>query len=60
MLAPVVTANASARTVSDYGLAQMVIGHFPELSSAEAHIVILTVQKMHRVDRLQALISRIR
>ena len=60
LLAPLVTANASARTVSDYGMAQMVIGYFPEITSVEAHIVILTVQKMHRDDRLQALLSKIR
>lgn len=58
LLAPVVAANDNVKTVSNFAMAHMVQEHFPELTSAEVHIVILTVEKMHREERLQAILNK--
>ena len=58
LLAPMVAGNADVITVSNFGMSHVLMGHFPELSSAEINIVILTVEKMHRNGRLQAMVTK--
>jgi hypothetical protein len=58
LLAPVVAGNDNVKTISNFAMAHMVQEHFPELTSAEVHIVILTVEKMHREERLQAILNK--
>ena len=58
LLAPVVAGNDKVHTVSNFAMAHILREHFPELSSAEVHIVIVTVEKMHREDRLHAILNR--
>lgn len=58
LLAPVVAGNDTVKTVSNFAMAHMVQDHFPELTSAEVHIVIMTVEKMHREERLQAILNK--
>ena len=58
LLAPMVAGNAGVKTVSSFGMAHVLMGHFPELSSTEINIVILTVEKMHEGGRLQALLDK--
>lgn len=58
LLAPIVAANANVKTVSNFGMSHVLMGHFPELSSAEINIVILTVEKMHSNGRLQAMVTK--
>lgn len=58
VLAPMVAGNANTKTVSNFGMSHVLMGQFPELSSAEINIVILTVEKMHHNGRLQALLAK--
>jgi hypothetical protein len=58
LLAPIVAGNDNVKTISNFAMAHMVQEHFPELTSAEVHIVILTVEKIHREERLQAILNK--
>ena len=58
LLAPVVASNTDVISVSNFGMSHVLMGHFPELSSAEINIVVLTVEKMHRNGRLQARVTK--
>ncbi|MDP2804525.1 MAG: hypothetical protein Q8O24_01155 [Gallionellaceae bacterium] len=58
LLEPVVTGNDTLKTVSSFAMAHMVQDHFPELTPAEAHIVVVTVEKMHHEQRLQAILKK--
>ncbi|MFA6014762.1 MAG: hypothetical protein WC742_06795 [Gallionellaceae bacterium] len=58
LLAPIVAGNDTIKTVSNFAMAHMVEQHFPELSPAEIHIVIATVEKLHREERLQAILKK--
>ena len=58
LLAPVVASNTDVISVSNFGMSHVLMGHFPELSSAEINIVVLTVEKMHRNGRLQAMVTK--
>ena len=58
LLAPVVAGNDNIKTVSSFAMTHMVQDHFPELTSAEVHIVIVTVEKMHREERLHAILNK--
>lgn len=58
LLAPVVAGNDQVKTVSNFAMAHMLQEHFPELSSAEVHIVIATAEKVHREERLHALLNK--
>lgn len=58
LLAPIVAGNDNVKTVSNFAMAHMVEEHFPELSSAQVHIVIETVEKMHREDRINAILNK--
>jgi hypothetical protein len=58
LLAPIVAGNDIVKTVSNFAMSLMLLEHFPELTSAEAHIVIVTVEKMHREKRLHAILNR--
>jgi len=57
LLAPIVASNATVKTVSNFAMSRMVSEHFPILSSAEVHIVVVTVEKLHRENRLQAILN---
>lgn len=59
LLAPLVAQNAKVKTVSNFAMAHVLIEHFPELSSPEIHIIILTVEKMHRDNRLDSILEQI-
>lgn len=58
LLAPIVAGNDIVKTVSSFAMSLMLLDNFPDLTSAEAHIVIVTVEKMHREERLHAILSR--
>ena len=58
LLAPVVAGNDTVKTVSNFAMAHMVQEHFPGLSAAEIHIVIVTVEKLHREERLHAILNK--
>lgn len=58
LLAPVIAGNDRVKTVSSFAMAHMVQDHFPELSTAEIHIVIATAEKMHREERLLAILNK--
>jgi hypothetical protein len=58
LLAPVVAGNDATPTVSNFAMTRMVQDHFPELTSAEAHVVVVTVEKLHREERLHAILNK--
>ena len=58
LLEPVVAGNDTIKTISSFAMAHMVQDHFPELTSADAHIVVSTVEKMHREQRLQEILRK--
>ncbi len=58
LLAPIVAGNDTVKTFSNFAMAHMVQEHFPELSAAEVHIVIVTVEKLHKEERLQAILNK--
>ena len=58
VLAPIVASNAKVKTVSAFGMAQILIDRFPTLTASQAHIVITTVEKLHYDKRLQALLNK--
>lgn len=58
LLAPIIAGNDTVKTFSNFAMAHMVQEHFPELSAAEVHIVILTVEKLHREERLRAILNK--
>ena len=47
-LAPIVAANVNRKIMSSFAMTLMVRQHFPQLSTAEIHIVIIAVEKLHR------------
>ena len=52
-LAPLIAENAKVQTVSSFAMTHILQEHFPDLSSEEIHIVIVTAEKMHVSERLQ-------
>ena len=58
LLAPFVAQNNGSKTVSNFAMAHMLTDHFPQLSSAEIHITILTVERLHQQNRLHQLLSQ--
>lgn len=58
LLTPIVAGNDVIKTVSSFAMAHILMDHFPELNSAEAHIVIVTVEKLHREERLRAILNK--
>lgn len=58
LLAPIVAGNDTVKTISNFAMAHMVQEHFPELSAAEINIVIVTVEKLHREERLHAILNK--
>lgn len=57
-LAPVVTANHPVKTISNFAMGHMMQDRFPELLPEEIQIVIMTVEKMHREERLNAILNK--
>lgn len=58
LISPVIAANDTIKTVSNFAMAHMLSEHFPELSATEIHIVIVTAEKLHREQRLQAILHK--
>lgn len=58
VLAPIVASNAKVKTVSAFGMAQILISHFPSLTASQAHIVIATAEKLHFDKRLHAVLHK--
>lgn len=58
LLAPIVAGNDTVKSISNFAMAHMVQEHFPELSAAEINIVIITVEKLHREERLHAILNK--
>lgn len=58
MLAPYVADNDHVRTVSNFAMGHMLIEQFPELSSADVNIIIMTVEKLHRERRLRSILKQ--
>ena len=53
LLAPIVAGNDTVKLVSSFAMMQIVKENFPELSSSDVHIIISTVEKMHREEILK-------
>ena len=53
LLAPIVAGNDTVKMVSSFAMMQIVKENYPELSSTEIHIIISTVEKMHREEILK-------
>lgn len=58
LLAPHFVANDHAKTVSTFAMGHMLIEHFPQLSSAEVQIVIMTVERLNQDRRLQSVLMQ--
>jgi hypothetical protein len=58
VLAPIVESNAKVKTVSAFGMAQILIARFPTLTASQAHIVIATAEKLHYDKRLHAVLHK--
>lgn len=58
MLAPYVADNEHVKTVSNFAMGHMLIEQFPELSSADVNIIIMTVEKLHRERRLRSILNQ--
>lgn len=52
LLAPLVESNE----ISPFAMMHMIRDRFPELSVAEAHIVIVAIERLHRERRLQTML----
>ena len=57
LLAPFIKGNDKALSTSSLAMVHMVQDRFPELSGADAHIVITVAERLHRENRLQALLE---
>jgi hypothetical protein len=58
LLAPLMKDNDKTLSTSGFAMVHIVQGHFPELSGSEARIVIAAVERLHRENRLQALLEQ--
>lgn len=58
LLAPFFKDNKGAPGVSKFAMTHMLNNHFPGLSSSQAHIVIGTVERLHRENRLQSFLDQ--
>lgn len=58
VIAPIVASNAKVKTVSAFGMAQILIDRFPTLTSSQAHIVIATAEKLHYDKRLHTILNK--
>lgn len=58
LLAPIVASNDRVKTMSNFAMAHMLQEHFPELDTSEIHIIIATAEKMHREERLNAILNK--
>ncbi len=56
-LAPLIAGNAQVKTVSNFAMTHMLQEHFPDLSTEEIHIVIVTAEKMYIAGRFQGKIQ---
>jgi hypothetical protein len=51
-LAPLIADNARVKTVSIFAMTHMLQEHYPDLSTEEIHIVIVTAEKMYVSGRM--------
>ncbi len=58
LIAPVIAANDNIKTLSNFAIARMLTQHFPGLSASEVQIVIITAEKLHREQRLHAILNK--
>lgn len=58
LLAPFFKGDAEVHGVSKFAMIHILGDRFPTLSSAQAQIVILTVERLHRDGRLQSLLEQ--
>lgn len=58
LLAPLMKDNDGTLSTSGFAMMHIVQGHFPEFSGSEARIVITAVERLHRENRLQALLEQ--
>jgi len=56
LLAPYFVENDHAKTVSTFAMGHMLIEHFPQLSSAEVHIIIMTAERLNQDRRLHSVL----
>ena len=52
LLTPLIKDNERVLSTSSFAMALILENRFPELSHAEAHIIISTVERLHRENRL--------
>jgi hypothetical protein len=57
LLAPIVDGKDTHITFSNFAMTRLLQEHFPELTAAEIRIVIVTVEKLQREKKLQALLK---
>ena len=55
LLMPLIKNNEKTLNMSNFAMAHILKDNFPELSNVEVHIIITTVERLHRENRLQAL-----
>lgn len=58
LLAPLYQPGNNSLRMSGFAMTQIVKDKFPELSATEVHIVITTIERMQRENRLHALLDK--
>ena len=58
LLAPLLKNNDKVLSTSGFAMVHIVQGHFPELSSSEARVVIAAIERLHHENRLQPLLEQ--
>lgn len=58
LLMPIIEGNDKGLSVSGFAMARMVREHFPDLPVSEVNTVVVTVERLHREQRLQALLKK--
>lgn len=58
LLAPLMKENDKTLSISGFAMVHMVQEHFPGLSASDARIVIAAIERLHRENRLHALLER--
>lgn len=58
LLAPMFQGQDKAARMSAFAMGHIVKSHFPELSGTEVQVVITTIERLQRENRLQALLEK--
>lgn len=56
LISPIIAGNDKIKTMSNFAIAHMVQEHFPDLTTPEIYIIIATAEKMHKEERLYAIL----